>query len=87
MATVACVFLLLSCSIATQAIPTVSLASPPVARSSGIRGTTVLDEMLVKRTSGSPSLHRLSLRRQSTGLQSVPSNDVPIGAPLAPLLG
>lgn len=108
MAVVACVLLLLSCSIAGRATPTPSLATgwqegdigekaaaemtwlyedrnktPPVARASGIGGTDGLDEVLIKRTSGSP-WHRPGLaHKQGTGLQPVPPT-IPPGAPPAP---
>ena len=84
MAVLACLFLLLSCGIAAQATPTLSLATPPAGC---CRGTDELDEILVKRTSGSSS-HRPLLRHlqgpvpQSTGLQSLPLTHIHPGAAL-----
>ena len=85
MASVACLFLLLSRSIAGQATPTSALATLPVARHSDLHGADELDEVLVERTSSrSPSHRHSSPHLQGTGLQQVlPTRNSP-GAPLAP---
>ena len=83
MAIVACFLLLLSCSIAGQATPTSSLATQPAAHSPGIRDPHELDEMLVKRTSGSPSHRRSSPHLQGNGLQPVSPSPTPPTAPPA----
>ena len=55
MAAVACIMLLLSCSIAGQAITTLSLATTQVARPAGIHSTAGPDDLLFKRTSNASS--------------------------------
>ena len=58
--------------------------SSPLARSAGLRGTAELPEMLVKRTSGSPSNRRLPSHLQNTGLQQVTPSHIQSGTPPAP---
>ena len=83
MAIVACIWLLLSYSLAGQAKSASSLGSSPVAHSSGMHGIAKPEDLLVKRTSGS-HLHRPRLPSvQGTGLQPLPPTYIPLGAPRA----
>ena len=85
MVAVACIVLLLCCSIAGQATLTLSLAISPVARPTGIRGSVEPDEVLIKRTSRRFSSQRpWSPHLQDTGLQPVPPTYVLPIAPPAP---
>ena len=84
MTAIACLFLLISCSIAGQATPTSSFATPPAAQSPGIRGTDELHEMLAKRTSGSSSNRRLSPNLQSTGFRPASATYIPRGPLFVP---
>ena len=93
MAAVACLLLFLFFSIAGHATPLSSLATgwpdgpngskatamvwPPLACSAEKCGTAEPDEMLVKRTSRSPSKSRWLPHLQGTGLEQVPPNHVP----------
>ena len=88
MAVVVWLLLLLSCSIAGQATPTLALATPLVAHSTGIDGNAEPGYLLVKRTSSSPSPLRWSVHRQRTARQPVQPNHTPhIAAPLPHVLG
>ena len=102
MVVVACLLLLLSCSTAGQAYPLSSHAAgwqdvqagekavdkvwPPLTRSARIRGTAEPDEVLVKRTSRSPSHHRSLPPLHGTERQPVPPSHVPPTVPPAPIV-
>ena len=109
MAVVACVLLLVTCSLAGRASSTSSLATgwqeeqtsgkaaadvtwlyehrkmpPPEACLPDLCVTAELDEVLIKRTSGSPFHRPSSAHRQGVVLEPLPSSQISTGAPLVP---
>ena len=85
MVVVACLLLLLSNSIAGQALPTSSRTAPLAARSLDVLGTAEPGNLLARRTRSIPFSHRpWSPHLQDTARPPVPPSYTPLGPPSMP---